>query len=167
MARENFMEKLKREREESTQSPKLNSTKSDVSVTPVVVTNPFRLDVQKKAKIIQTFNSDDEESSVSNDRSEAESVIKRKSKLFIENGKVNVTTCHLNPLKLIFIKKYFRLKSLHSTQSIQWYSHLRRLKAKPSMRNRKKLTRSGWSLWSTWKTHTISRRKRCSKRCLT
>lgn len=102
VARENFMEKLKREREESTQSPKLNNTKTDVSVNPIiVVANPFRLDVQKNAKTIQTFNSDDEESPISNAGSEPESVIKRKSKLFTENGKVNVTTCHLIALTII------------------------------------------------------------------
>lgn len=96
VARENFMEKLKREREESTQSPS-NSTKPDVSVNPVVnVINPFRLNVTTNAKIIQTFNSDDEESNntptpIGNPFTEPDSVIKRKSKLFTENGKVNAT----------------------------------------------------------------------------
>lgn len=82
VARENFMEKLKREREESTQSP-LSKAKTDV----VVTANPFRFNVEKTAKVIRTFSSDDEES-VGNGTAEPDTVVKRKSKLFTENGKV-------------------------------------------------------------------------------
>lgn len=95
VARENFMEKLKREREESTQSPKTDvSTRADVSPKLNVSTNPFRVDVKKNAKVLRTFSSDDEETNrsfTSQDSAfaEPESVIKRKSKLFTENGKVS------------------------------------------------------------------------------
>lgn len=115
MARENFMEKLKREREESTQSPVSNTktdvtTKADVTTKTDVAINPFRLNIEKKSKIIQAFDSDDEEesnrslTSLSNATAEPESVVKRKSKLFTENGKVNGATNSLAPQRNNFLK---------------------------------------------------------------
>lgn len=103
VARENFMEKLKREREESTQSP-VSKTKPDVTTTDST-TNPFRLNIEKKSKVIQAFSSDDEESSKSNAFTEPESVVKRKSKLFTENGKVNAADSLA--FQEIFFKNYF------------------------------------------------------------
>lgn len=97
MARENFMDKLKREREESSIQSPLNNTKIDDSASAVVKANPFRLNIKSNSKIIQTFDSDDDESNNSLNTvnnvtaAEPESVIKRKSKLFTENGKVIAT----------------------------------------------------------------------------
>lgn len=90
VARENFMDKLKREREESTQSPS-NSASVDVSSTP------SQLMIKNNIKIIKTFSSDDEDSnkscsSLSNSTEEREAVVKKKSKLFTENGKVHHKT---------------------------------------------------------------------------
>lgn len=86
VARENFMDKLKREREESTQSP-LISASTDVTSTPSLLT------IKPNNKIIKTFSSDDEESNKSfTSRSfteETETVVKKRSKLFTENGKVD------------------------------------------------------------------------------
>lgn len=87
VARENFMDKLKREREESTQSP-LISASTDVASTPSLLT------IKQNNKIIKTFSSDDEESNKSftsprNFTEETETVVKKRSKLFTENGKVD------------------------------------------------------------------------------
>ncbi len=99
VARENFMEKLKREREESTQptqSP-LNTARGipDVVIKPIIVSNPFRSNVEKSSKVTRTFDSCDDEVSNNSFQSmshattvEPESCIKRKSNVFTENGKV-------------------------------------------------------------------------------
>lgn len=113
VARENFMEKLKREREESTQSPGSN-TKTDVTTNADVTSNPFRLNIEKKSKVIQAFDSDDDDeeesnrslTSPSNATAEPESVVKRKSKLFTENGKVNGATNSLAPQRHNFLKLF-------------------------------------------------------------
>ncbi|KAJ6634220.1 putative RNA-binding protein [Pseudolycoriella hygida] len=99
VARENFMEKLRREREESTQSS-VPHTKSNVNKN-----NPFRLNVMPNAK--QTFNSDNEDSNrtlPSQSYDTEEPLIKRKSTMFFENGKikipcVNETNAVMQPAK--------------------------------------------------------------------
>ncbi|XP_037036322.1 probable RNA-binding protein CG14230 [Bradysia coprophila] len=88
VARESFMEKLKREREESTQRP-LETDKLPVNPKPIVVKNPFRPTVQNRT--VRTFDSDNVEPNTSvTSTIDPEDCIKRKSKLFTENGKIKI-----------------------------------------------------------------------------
>lgn len=79
------MEKLKREREESAQNSTLKSSSVDVSV------NSQPVNIKKNTKIIQSFDDDESNESlttVTKPFLETEDVVKKKSKLFMENGKV-------------------------------------------------------------------------------
>lgn len=89
VARENFMEKLKREREECSQGPSLNGSNADTSVNQIEKPR-----IKKNVEVIQAISSDSDssDSSVSSREKssvEPEIIVKRKSKLFTENGKVS------------------------------------------------------------------------------
>lgn len=141
VARENFMEKLKREREESTHSPVTN-VKSDVNTTSTVSNNPFRSNVEKSGKIIRKFDLDDEEQSVSGPVTEPDPCIKKKSKSFTENGKVGTSNFVSNLQGKNFPFLIFRSKFLRSTKADRWHKRYKEVNRKNSMRNRKRLTGS-------------------------
>lgn len=96
VARENFMDKLKREREESTQpkqSP-VNHGNYEVNIRPASTKNPFASQTEKNNKIVRTFDSDDESNvglqpTIDEAFLEPDSCVRKKSKSFTENGKVS------------------------------------------------------------------------------